>query len=57
MQEILHVIGASIMDFNVDDLISAGGKKLRDDFNYIVQSNPHYEEKGGQSVNKQNWKK
>ena len=37
------------MAFNVDELIAAAGKKIRDDFDYIKKSNPHYAERGSEA--------
>ncbi len=37
------------MAFDVDELIAAAGKKLRDDFDYIKKSNPHYAERGNEA--------
>ena len=37
------------MDISADELIAAAGKKLRDDFDFIKKTNPHYAERGGEA--------
>jgi len=38
-------------DFKVNDLITAAGEKLRNDFNFLVKSNPHYGERATETEN------
>ena len=37
------------MDISADELITAAGKKLQDDFNFIKKTNPHYAERASES--------
>ena len=34
------------MDISADELIAAAGEKLRGDFDFIKNTNPHYAERG-----------
>jgi len=37
------------MDINIKDLLASAGKKLKSDFEYLKETNPHYAERGAEA--------